>query len=130
MCGIAGFYGFEDKQLLQQMLKSIAHRGPDQHGTFTDRKLGLAHSRLSILDLSEKGKQPMVSDDGTVALIFNGEIYNYKALREQLYKEGHGFESRTDTEVILRGYEQWGLQLWKSSAAILLLPYGMRSKSA
>ena len=74
MCGITGFYGLEDKTLLSKMTTLLSHRGPDQSGYYTDRTVSLGHRRLSIIDLSEDGKQPMCNEDGTVWVVFNGEI--------------------------------------------------------
>jgi asparagine synthase (glutamine-hydrolysing) len=92
------------------MADLIRHRGPDDRGTFADPAHGLAleHLRLSIIDLSAAGRQPMTNEDGSVVLIFNGEIYNFQDLRPQLEKAGHRFVSRTDSEVIVHGYEEWG----------------------
>lgn len=110
MCGICGvlYFGNEilDKKILRCMNDSIKHRGPDGYGFYVDGKIGLGHRRLSIIDLSEKGKQPMSNEDGTLWITFNGEIYNYKELREQL--KNHRFLSNTDTEVIVHAYEEWG----------------------
>src|SRR5207247_8367838 len=89
---------------------AIAHRGPDDRGLLHAAKAGiaLAHNRLSIIDLSAAGHEPMFNEDGTVALVFNGEVYNFEALREQLITAGHRFVSRTDCEVVVHGYEEWG----------------------
>lgn len=92
------------------MMNLIRHRGPDDRGVFADGPAGLAlgHLRLSIIDLSPAGHQPMFNEDGSVVLVFNGEIYNFQELREQLQKAGHRFLSRTDSEVLVHGYEEWG----------------------
>lgn len=90
------------------MTSVIAHRGPDDHGHFIDGPVGLGFRRLSILDLSENGHQPMQSDDGSLWIIFNGEIYNYIELRDELKSFGFRFRTGTDTEVILAAYRQWG----------------------
>jgi asparagine synthase (glutamine-hydrolysing) len=92
------------------MADTIRHRGPDDRGSFADaaHRLALEHLRLSIIDLSLAGRQPMLNEDGNVVLIFNGEIYNFQTLREQLLRSGHRFVSRTDSEVIVHGYEEWG----------------------
>ncbi len=108
MCGIAGFYGPEDKKLIREMTALLEHRGPDQCGYYTDSQVSLGHRRLSIIDLSEDGKQPMSNEDGSVWVVFNGEIYNYKELRALLVQKGHRFRSRTDTEVIVHAYEEYG----------------------
>lgn len=114
MCGIAGIIGSSDTQLMERMLATIAHRGPDDSGIERFDEVGhregsvLGHRRLSIIDLSTKGKQPMSNEDGTLWVVFNGEIYNFAELRQELEQAGHVFRSHTDTEVILHGYEQWG----------------------
>ncbi|MBW2968465.1 asparagine synthase (glutamine-hydrolyzing) [Candidatus Woesearchaeota archaeon] len=109
MCGICGFQGFEDDSLLRRMSSTISHRGPDQKGTFIDRNVCLAHQRLSIIDLSEKGRQPMNNEDGSISIVYNGEIYNFKDIRAQLEKK-HSFNSDSDTETLLHGYEEWGIK--------------------
>ena len=108
MCGITGFFGPEDKILLRKMTGSISHRGPDQSGYYSDSLCSLGHRRLSIIDLSEKGKQPMANQDGTLWIVFNGEIYNYKELKSLLENKGYHFSSETDTEVIIYAYEEFG----------------------
>jgi len=90
------------------MMHVQAHRGPDDRGTFTDGTVSLGHRRLSIIDLSARGRQPMANEDGSLRLVFNGVIYNYRDLAEQLRGLGHTFASRTDTEVILHAWEEWG----------------------
>ncbi|MDO8480364.1 MAG: asparagine synthase (glutamine-hydrolyzing), partial [Nanoarchaeota archaeon] len=107
MCGICGFT-WEDKEILKQMMRSISHRGPDQNGTFFEKGVSLGHLRLSIIDLSPAGKQPMFNEDGDICVVFNGEIYNYRELRTELEKKGHRFASQTDTEVIVHAYEEYG----------------------
>ena len=112
MCGIAGFFRTcaptADTSLLQQMGEVIRHRGPDAGGEYLDDHVGLAHRRLSIIDLSSQGNQPMFSTDGRLVIVFNGEIYNFLTLREQLEAEGVVFRTRTDTEVILALYRKLG----------------------
>ncbi|WP_158971641.1 asparagine synthase (glutamine-hydrolyzing) [Paraglaciecola sp. L3A3] len=112
MCGIAGFTHFlgnmGDKQTLKAMGDSIYHRGPDAGGEYIDDCVGLAHRRLAIIDLSEAGVQPMASHDGRYIIVFNGEIYNYLALREELSAAGYPFKTHTDTEVILALYASKG----------------------
>jgi len=108
MCGIAGFYGLEDKALLNKMTSALNHRGPDDEGYYSDKLVSLGHRRLSIIDLSKKGKQPMFNETKNVVVIFNGEIYNYPLLKVELEKKGHKFESMSDTEVIVHGYEEYG----------------------
>ncbi|WP_144554592.1 asparagine synthase (glutamine-hydrolyzing) [Bacillus sp. X1(2014)] len=114
MCGICGFITKEPFNLdyLEKMNNTLVHRGPDDNGEVILQKdgfyFGLAHSRLSILDLSEMGHQPMHSDDSTISIVFNGEIYNYIELREELRAIGYRFRSNTDTEVIIYAYQEWG----------------------
>ena len=96
MCGIAGF-NWADKDLIVEMNKTLNHRGPDDCGIYVD-KVSLGHTRLSILDLSKAGHQPMCNKDGTTWITFNGEIYNYEELREQIKAD---YKSNTDTEVLL-----------------------------
>lgn len=107
MCGIIGF-NWDDRKLLKKMMASIKHRGPDDSGSYTDKNISLGHQRLSIIDLSKKGKQPMTNEDGTLQIVFNGEIYNYKILKKELEKKGHKFYTGTDTEVIVHAYEEYG----------------------
>lgn len=117
MCGFAGFFrppGSADSQShsswLEAMGTAIRHRGPDAGGQWQDECVALVHRRLSILDLSEAGNQPMVSASGRFIIVFNGEIYNFEALRSALMAEGHEFRTRTDTEVLLALYEAKGEQ--------------------
>jgi len=107
MCGICGF-NWEDKPLLREMTNIMEHRGPDQAGFHIDDDISVGHRRLSIIDVSEAGRMPMFNEDGSILIIFNGEIYNFKELRAELEKEKHRFSSHSDTETILHGYEQWG----------------------
>ena len=109
MCGICGFT-WHDEGLIRSMAESLSHRGPDQDGFFCSEEVSLGHRRLSIIDLSENGRQPMFNEDGSVVVVFNGEIYNFAELRSELEKKGHVFSSRSDTEVIIHGYEEWGLK--------------------
>jgi asparagine synthase (glutamine-hydrolysing) len=113
MCGIAGFLTKNYEQLttndLVAMGNAISHRGPDAHGEYLDNTVGLCHRRLSILDLSEAGNQPMFSDDENVVIVFNGEIYNFLELRQELQQDGVSFRSGTDTEVIIKLYEKHGV---------------------
>lgn len=105
MCGIAGF-SFPNQQLIKQMTDAIQHRGPDAEGFFVNDRISLGHRRLSILDLSEKGKQPM-SFNGLV-ICYNGEVYNYLEIKQKLKNLGHQFQSDTDTEILLHAYQEWG----------------------
>ncbi|TRZ86649.1 asparagine synthase (glutamine-hydrolyzing), partial [bacterium] len=107
MCGIAGF-NWSNEPKAWEMAAALRHRGPDQSGVRVDESVSLAHARLSIIDLSEKGRQPMPNENGSLWLVVNGEIYNFRELREELAGK-HTFSSATDTEVILHAYEEWGL---------------------
>ncbi len=114
MCGISGIIYSDrerlvEKSILVRMTDTLNHRGPDGEGYFIDRSVALGHRRLAIIDL-ETGQQPLISRDGKLALVFNGEIYNYLELREQLKGSGHLFTTNSDTEVLLRAYEEWGLE--------------------
>jgi asparagine synthase (glutamine-hydrolysing) len=108
MCGIAGFIGNGSGKELEAMSREIAHRGPDDSGAYLGNGVGLAFRRLSIIDLSPAGHQPMWSKDKSIAIIFNGEIYNYRELRVQLEKSGTAFVSHSDTEVLLELYQAKG----------------------
>ncbi len=109
MCGIAGIVGKSANiENVKGMSRVIAHRGPDQEGYFHEGRIALGHRRLSIIDLSEAGKQPFYNDDKSLVLVFNGEIYNYLEIREELNKKYH-FKSKTDTEVLLYAYQEWGI---------------------
>ncbi|HEY6332124.1 MAG TPA: asparagine synthase (glutamine-hydrolyzing), partial [Blastocatellia bacterium] len=115
MCGICGIVGKPDEVLLRSMLGRMAHRGPDDEGVYLDQLsngdiVGLGHRRLSILDLSAAGHEPMSDSTGRVWLTFNGEIYNFKELRRILEGLGHSFKSETDAEVIIYAYIEWGIE--------------------
>src|SRR5438128_766655 len=137
MCGIAGIARpdldpAEAVPLVRSMCDRIVHRGPDGTGVFAERGVALGMRRLSIIDLAG-GQQPMGNEDGRVQLVFNGEIYNHRALHRELERAGHQFRSRSDTEVIIHGYEEWGdaalsrlrgmfaIALWDSRTGRLLL---------
>jgi asparagine synthase (glutamine-hydrolysing) len=107
MCGIVGIVGREDEGLIDSMCDCIRHRGPDERGTITGQDVSLGMQRLSIIDL-QGGSQPIENEDGSVVVVFNGEIYNHQSLREQLELRGHRFTTRVDTEVLVHGYEEWG----------------------
>ncbi len=116
MCGLIGFCDFNKKLSLLELKKAtecLQHRGPDGSGTaiFTTQQatIGLGHRRLSILDLSSQGSQPMYSDDKSVIIILNGEIYNFLEIRKELESAGWTFHSNSDTEVIIKAYEQYGI---------------------
>jgi asparagine synthase (glutamine-hydrolysing) len=108
MCGICGF-NWTDGALVEQMKALLVHRGPDDHGSHVADGVSLGHRRLSIVDLSESGRQPLSNEDGTVWITFNGEIYNHPELRRRLETKGHVFRTRTDTESIVHAYEEYGL---------------------
>ena len=111
MCGLVGIINLNNKSInrgaIHLMMDKIAHRGPDDQGTFIEKNFGLGHVRLSILDLSSAGHQPMFSNNNRYVIIFNGEIYNYLEIKEQL-KNDYKFITKTDTEVILAAYQKWG----------------------
>ena len=113
MCGILAVMNFcgtqPDKELIIQMRDTMYHRGPDDAGLYSNGAIAMGHRRLSIIDLSETGRQPMKNEDGSLVLIFNGEIYNYVELRKTLQKKGHIFSSTSDSEVILHQYEEDGV---------------------
>lgn len=117
MCGIAGIITDKNssKKTLHEMMDSIKHRGPDDNGTFIDEKNGvyLGSQRLSINDLSQRGKMPMFNENKSIAVCQNGEIYNYYELKSILVSKGHKFVSESDTEVIVHGYEEWGANIFK-----------------
>ena len=115
MCGICGQYNYASemsvqRSILQKMTEKLYHRGPDAAGYYVHGLIGLGHRRLKIIDLSG-GTQPMFNEDGSLVVVFNGEIYNYQALRKELLTHGHVFQSMSDTEVLLHGFEQWGNRL-------------------
>jgi asparagine synthase (glutamine-hydrolysing) len=146
MCGIAGVVALReqtagpDRELLARMARAMLHRGPDEIGVYRDSRAGLAHARLSIIDLAS-GQQPMSNEDGSLWIAFNGEIFNYVELRQDLLAHGHVFRTKSDTEVIVHAYEQWGTEcfkhfngqwavaLWNRTTRELVLsrdPYGKR----
>ncbi len=108
MCGIAGFVGKGERTDATAMIETIRHRGPDDTGVWHQQGVGFSHARLSIIDLSPLGHQPMVSEDGNIVIVFNGEIYNFEELQEELKRKGRRFKSRSDTEVILHLYQEEG----------------------
>jgi asparagine synthase (glutamine-hydrolysing) len=136
MCGICGIFDFQgapvDRDLLQRMTDRLEHRGPDGQGHFVCSNVGLGNRRLSIIDL-EGGWQPQTNEDGKIQVVFNGEIYNFIELRNELIQKGHKFKTRSDTEVIAHAYEEWGddclrrfngifsFALWNASRRTLLL---------
>ncbi|HID30478.1 MAG TPA: asparagine synthase (glutamine-hydrolyzing), partial [Desulfobacterales bacterium] len=118
MCGICGIYYLDrerrvDEELLASMARCLRHRGPDDQGFHLDGNLGLGHRRLSIIDLSPLGRQPMSNEDESLWIVCNGEIYNYLELRQQLMVRGHTFRSHSDSEVIIHLYEDEGFDCVK-----------------
>ena len=114
MCGITGIYNFKtlkkvDSAIIQMMNDVIKYRGPDDDGVYVDNEIGLGHRRLSIIDLSSAGHQPLSNENNTIWLVFNGEIYNYAELVPELQGKGHVFKSQTDSEVIIHAYEEYGI---------------------
>jgi asparagine synthase (glutamine-hydrolysing) len=112
MCGIAGIFDRRGRpvphDVLARMTRAVAHRGPDGEGVHVDGPVGLGNRRLAIIDLSDSAAQPMTNETGELVLTYNGEIYNFRELRTELERAGHVFRSRTDSEVVLHGYEEWG----------------------
>lgn len=110
MCGFVGFVGKTQnkKEIIEKMMARIVHRGPDMSGLYTDDEIALGFRRLSIIDLSDVGNQPMKNKDGSVVLVYNGEIYNFKELRRDLEAAGHTFVTQGDSEVLIHGYEEYG----------------------
>jgi asparagine synthase (glutamine-hydrolysing) len=136
MCGIAGIVSLKGRELardiLDRMVRSLSHRGPDCNGAYHGGTIGLAHARLSIIDLSG-GHQPMSNEDGSLWITFNGEVFNYVELRNELIRKGHRFLTHSDTEVILHMYEekaeecvqhfngQWAFAIWDAKRHRLFL---------
>jgi asparagine synthase (glutamine-hydrolysing) len=116
VCGIGGLVALSknpvDEKLLARLCGALAHRGPDGHGIYVDpeKGVGLVHTRLAILDLTESGRQPMGTEDGTVWLVYNGEVYNYREIRGLLEARGYTFRSSGDAEVVLKAYVEWGVE--------------------
>ena len=112
MCGIAGLVYLNEEKvspiLLKKMTNSLVHRGPDGEGYWIENNIGIGHRRLSIIDLSDQGFQPMQSQDQRYIISYNGEIYNYLEIRNELIQLGYKFKSQTDTEVVLYSYIEWG----------------------
>ncbi|MBI4830526.1 MAG: asparagine synthase (glutamine-hydrolyzing), partial [Candidatus Lindowbacteria bacterium] len=112
MCGIAGILNFDrapvDARAIEKMTHSLRHRGPDFEDRYVKGSMGFGHTRLSIIDLSSAGNQPMATDDKNFWIVYNGELYNYKDIKAELSREGYSFRSDTDTEVVLKSYQHWG----------------------
>src|SRR5712692_2140129 len=136
MCGIAGFLdqraAYDRGEVLARMTRTLRHRGPDEEGVFLDAHVGLGVQRLRVVDL-RTGQQPMATEDGAVRVVQNGEIYNFRALREQLTRPGQRFRTESDTETIARAYAEYGdkcveyldgmfaFAVWDSAQQVLLL---------
>ncbi len=112
MCGICGVVNWDgapvEEEVVGRMAATLRHRGPDGQGVFVDGPCGLGHTRLAVIDLSPDAAQPMANEDGSLYIVFNGEVYNYRTLREQVAGRGHRLSSHSDTEVILHLYEDFG----------------------
>ena len=115
MCGIVGVWSSQTitdhdtgERQLADMVSRIVHRGPDGRGIWFDGTVGLGHARLAVIDLSDAAAQPMADVEGVVRVTYNGEIYNYRQLRQQLANLGHRFQSDSDTEILVEGYKRWG----------------------
>lgn len=117
MCGIVGVYNFSGKPVSQtqikKMIDAITHRGPDDEGIFIDNNLGLGHRRLAIIDLSEAGHQPMANEKKDIWISYDGRIYNFPELKNELERLGHRFKSNTDAEVVIHSFEEWGVDCFK-----------------
>ena len=113
MCGFVGFTNTKDNsnRIIEDMMDKIRHRGPDSGGKYTDEDIALGFRRLSIIDITESGDQPIYNEDRSKVLLFNGEIYNFRPIREELVAKGHIFTTKTDSEVLLHGYEEYGEKL-------------------
>jgi asparagine synthase (glutamine-hydrolysing) len=138
MCGICGVVGVESREVsepaLRRMMAAMQHRGPDDEGTLIAPRAAVGMRRLSILDL-RNGAQPVWNENGTLAVVFNGEIYNFRELRAELEAAGHGFRTRTDTEVIVHAYEEWGDRCAEKlrgmfAFAVIEMPYGRNGEAA
>jgi asparagine synthase (glutamine-hydrolysing) len=127
MCGICGIFGMNDKNLINRMCRILVHRGPDDDGFFFDENIGLGHRRLSIIDLAG-GKQPIFNEDESVCTIYNGEIYNFPELRQDLEKKGHRFCTNTDTEIIVHLYEEDGIHFVKKLRGMFAIALWDRDK--
>ena len=109
MCGLCGFTGevIDRDAVIKNMTDKITHRGPDSSGIFTDDSIAMGFRRLSIIDIAATGNQPIYNENKTLVLMFNGEIYNYRDLRNTLIEKGHRFYTQTDSEVLIHGFEEW-----------------------
>jgi asparagine synthase (glutamine-hydrolysing) len=127
MCGVAGILNFSQRPVsaeeIQLMTDAIAHRGPDGQGVYLDGNLGLGHRRLAVIDLSEAASQPMQANDGTYSISYNGEVYNYKELRQELIAKGYAFRSNSDTEVVLKSLIEWGVDAFNKFNGMFALAF-------
>jgi asparagine synthase (glutamine-hydrolysing) len=134
MCGITGVYNLNGEAFslhhLKLMAEAIAHRGPDGEGYFVEENIALAHKRLSILDTSARGAQPMSSKDGNWVITFNGCVYNFMELKQELMRKGHEFVSTTDTEVISEGLAAYGPEFFERLNGMSQLQLGIERKNA
>ena len=134
MCGIAGFTFFKGqtidiRETIEKMIAVITHRGPDERGVYTDDTVALGSRRLSIIDLAS-GRQPIHNEDRSLWIVFNGEIYNYPELRDKLTQAGHIFTTRSDTEVIVHLYEEYGVDCSPDSMGCSPLHFGIPGNRA
>lgn len=130
MCGIAGYIGLNSKNLLNKMTQIISHRGPDDDGVYLEEAVGLGHRRLSVIDLSCHGHQPMTDKDGRAVIVYNGEVYNFLEIKKELLDMGYKFYSKTDTEVILNSYIAWGEQcLYRFNGMFSFVIWDRRKKT-
>ena len=132
MCGICGVYGFNSRYIMKKMCDIIAHRGPDDEGYYCDADVMLGMRRLKVIDLNT-GNQPIYNEDKSIVIVYNGEIYNYKEIRDDLKRKGHFFKTNSDTEIIVHLYEEFednfvnklrgmfAIALWDSKKRRLLL---------
>ncbi len=132
MCGIAGYSGRFDNVLLNKCIESLNHRGPDADGIFLDEKhnIGLGHTRLTIIDLSDLANQPLKDNDENCVIVFNGEIYNYLELKKELVNQGYQFKTKSDTEVLLCLYQKYGYELLKKLEGIFAFAIWDRRKKS
>src|SRR5689334_20004426 len=121
MCGIAGIYGKPDPSAVRAMIEAMRHRGPDDRGLYADDTAVLSQARLAIIDTSTGGHQPMASGNGLVQIVYNGEIYNFQSKRQLLESKGYTFNTASDTEVVLKLYEEYGEEFFSHLRGIFAL---------
>src|ERR1700722_9735882 len=134
MCGITGYVNLDGEQvspsILEQMTRALEHRGPDGQGIWHHDHIGLGYTRLKIIDLSPLGNQPMISNDRNFILSYNGEIYNFEELKNELKTKGYQFNSTTDTEVLLNGFVEWGINvIHRLNGMFAFVIYDMRQNT-